>query len=70
MPPPRPPLTDAERQRKRRERERTGARRAIANIPLRTIRELVRQGVIAEADVDDPYQLGDAICRLADPPAK
>ena len=67
MSPPHPPLTDAERQRKRRERERTGARKAIANIPLRIIRALVLRGLIAEADVDDPYQLGDAICRLADP---
>lgn len=44
----------------------TGARRAIANVPIRVRRLLVRRGFLSETEAADPYALGRALCDIAD----
>ena len=52
--------------RRLRERRDGGARRAVANVPIRIWRQLIRRGDISETESHDPYALGQALCDLAD----
>lgn len=60
------PLSDAERQRRRRERMRTGARVFRGEIPRRLIRKLIWFGLLTEAEADDPQRLGEALCQAVE----
>ena len=60
------PLSDAERQRRRRERLRTGARTFKGELPADVVERLVELGRLSEAEANDPNQLGDVLEDIAD----
>ncbi len=60
------PSLAAERQRRRRERKRQGARCMAGDVPADVVRALVKNGWLGLSEADDPRKLGAALVDLAD----
>ncbi len=60
------PIPDDERQRRRRERKRQGARCVRGDVPADVVRALVLNDWVSRDEADDPQKLGAALVDLAD----
>ncbi len=59
------PVTDAERQRRYRERLRSGALIAKSTVPLELAEQLIDAGLLAELNATDKDHLGQALLKAA-----
>ena len=60
------PLSDAERQRHYRERQRQAARWVRGDVPADVVHALVTNDWVSRDEADDPQKLGAALIDLAD----
>ncbi len=67
MPPrKKPPLTDAERQRECRRRQREGTLCAVSYVPLHHAEGLIDAGLLPQQDAADPRALGAALLQSSE----
>lgn len=61
------PLTAAERQARRRERVRDGKRRIVLELDEAMVEDvLLRAGILARVDADDPHEVDAAFCEAVE----